>query len=127
MLSYEELLNKYNTILKENEELKNQVKELKIKLGMPVKQEKKNIVENSGAGINKYSSTNAENVISVNNEQGSSYGCYKTTGRLQRQKQTDCHRVFWTIETVWNQSNLQIWFPSEICNYRSICCLVWQR
>ena len=58
MLSYEELLNKYNSILKENEELKNQVKELKIKLGMTVKPEEKNIVKNFVTGINKYSSTN---------------------------------------------------------------------
>ncbi|MEE1046141.1 MAG: DEAD/DEAH box helicase family protein [Clostridia bacterium] len=56
MLSYEELLNKYNTILKENEELKNQVNELKAKLGMPVETEKKVVVELSGTGINKYSS-----------------------------------------------------------------------
>ena len=56
MLSYEELLNKYNTILKENEELKNRVKALKIKLGMPIETEKKVVVELSGTGINKYSS-----------------------------------------------------------------------
>ena len=58
MLSYEELLNKYNTILKENEELKNQVNELKIKLGMPVEAEEKFIVETFDTGINKYSSSN---------------------------------------------------------------------
>lgn len=58
MFSYEELLNKYNTILKENEELKIQVKELKIKLGMPIEIEEKTILETLGAGINKYSSSN---------------------------------------------------------------------
>ncbi len=58
MLSYEELLNKYNTILKENGELKIQVKELKTKLGMPVETEEKFTVETPGTGINKYSSSN---------------------------------------------------------------------
>ena len=58
MLSYEELLNKYNTILKENEELKGQIKNLKIKLGMPIETEEKTILETSGTGINKYSSSN---------------------------------------------------------------------
>ena len=58
MFSYEELLNKYNAILKENKELKSQVNELKIKLGMPVEIEEKNIIKNSGTGINKYSSIN---------------------------------------------------------------------
>lgn len=53
MLSYEELLNKYNTILKENEELKGQIKNLKIKLGMPIETEEKTILETSGIGINK--------------------------------------------------------------------------
>lgn len=58
LLSYEELLNKYNSILKENEELKIEVKELRTKLGMPVKPDEKNIVKNFVTGINKYSSTN---------------------------------------------------------------------
>ena len=58
MLSYEELLNKYNTILKENEELKSQVKELKTKLGMTIKAKEKSISETSGIKINKYSPTN---------------------------------------------------------------------
>ena len=58
MLSYEELLNKYNTILKENEELMGQIKNLKIKLGMPIETEEKTILETSGTGINKYSSSN---------------------------------------------------------------------
>ena len=58
MLSYDELLNKYNLLLKENEELKNQVNELKIKLGMPVEAEEKFIVETFDTGINKYSSSN---------------------------------------------------------------------
>ena len=58
MLSYEELLNKYNTILKENEELNGQIKNLKIKLGMPIETEEKTILETSGTGINKYSSLN---------------------------------------------------------------------
>ena len=40
MLSYEELLNKYNTVLKENEELKIQIKNIKIKLDMPVETKK---------------------------------------------------------------------------------------
>jgi len=58
MLSYEELLNKYNVLIKENNKLKNQVKELKIKLGMTIETEEKTIVETCGTGINKYSSTN---------------------------------------------------------------------
>ncbi|MBQ4109909.1 MAG: DEAD/DEAH box helicase family protein [Clostridia bacterium] len=58
MLSYEELLNKYNALLHENEELKTQVNNLKTKLGMPVEIEDKLAVETSDNGINKYSSTN---------------------------------------------------------------------
>ena len=46
MLSYDELLNKYNAILKENEELKLQVKGLKIKLGIPDEKPEKSIVKN---------------------------------------------------------------------------------
>lgn len=56
MLSYEGLLSKYNILLKENKELKSQITELKIKLGMPIETEEV-VVEASDAGINKYSST----------------------------------------------------------------------
>ena len=34
MFSYEELLSKYNILLKENKELKSQITELKTKLGL---------------------------------------------------------------------------------------------
>ena len=56
MFSYEELLSKYNILLKENKELKSQVTELKTKLGMPIETEEV-VVETSDAVINKYSST----------------------------------------------------------------------
>ena len=56
MFSYEELLSKYNILLKENKELKSQVTELKTKLGMPIETEKV-VVETSDTVINKYSST----------------------------------------------------------------------
>ncbi len=56
MLSYDELLNKYNALLEENKNLKSQVNDLKAKLGIPVEIEEKIILETS-AGINKYSST----------------------------------------------------------------------
>ena len=55
MFSYEELLSKYNILLKENKELKSQVTELKTKLGMPIETEE--VVETSDTVINKYSST----------------------------------------------------------------------
>ncbi len=58
MLSYEELLNKYNALLHENEELKTQVNNLKTKLGMPIETQEKLGVETFDNGINKYSSTN---------------------------------------------------------------------
>ena len=56
MLSYDELLNKYNDLLEENKNLKSQVNELKTKLGMPVEKEEA-VVETFDTGINKYSST----------------------------------------------------------------------
>ena len=45
-------------LLQENEKLKIQVNELKIKLGMPIETEEKLAVETFNNGINKYSSTN---------------------------------------------------------------------
>ena len=65
MLSYKELLNKYNTVLKENEELKVQIKNLKIKLGMPVETKEKYTVETLGRGINKYSSSNEKILLAI--------------------------------------------------------------
>ena len=56
MFSYEELLSKYNILLKENKELKSQITELKTKLGMPIETEEV-VVETSDTVINKYSST----------------------------------------------------------------------
>lgn len=56
MFSYEELLSKYNILLKENKELKSRVTELKTKLGMPIETEEV-VVETSDTVINKYSST----------------------------------------------------------------------
>ena len=56
MFSYEELLSKYNILLKENKELKSQITELKTKLGMPIDTEEV-VVETSDTVINKYSST----------------------------------------------------------------------
>ena len=55
MLSYEELLNKYTALIKENEFLKNQISEWKLKLGIPTKTEEKMIEESPCSGINKYS------------------------------------------------------------------------
>ena len=53
MLSYNELLEKYNLLLKENEELKAENKKLKEKLGIITKEE-----STEKASINKYSSPN---------------------------------------------------------------------
>ena len=53
MLSYDELLNKYNLLLKENEDLKTQVDDLKQRLGI-VKTEER-VVEGIGTGIDKFS------------------------------------------------------------------------
>lgn len=53
MLSYDELLNKYNLLLKENEDLKTQVDDLKQRLGL-VKTEER-VVEGIGTGIDKFS------------------------------------------------------------------------
>ena len=45
MLSYEELLNKYNTILKENEELKGQIKDESAKLEIMTKETIENLTD----------------------------------------------------------------------------------
>lgn len=62
MLSYAELLNKYNALIKENETLKNQIDELKLKLCISTETEEKMIEKPSGTGINKYS-TASEKIL----------------------------------------------------------------
>ena len=54
-MNYDELLNKYNTLLKAYAELEYENKVLKERFGVPVVKEKAKIGEDATSGINKYS------------------------------------------------------------------------
>lgn len=58
MLQYDELLIKYNNLIKENQELKDEIYELKLKLHESTKAEAPTASANDASRINKYSSAN---------------------------------------------------------------------